>query len=152
MAVTLLDISKVVMQRTLDVILTTNFKSAHGEGGERREEREMRTRYVKSCGTSQNEAAEHPSFRGPRVVRVRKEESFNGITERKSRQSRAQNKGRNSRECDALFFQRAIRWMDGWMDGSIDHTIRCSLQKSGASKARENDETAKIHRNNHKVF
>lgn len=44
-----MDISKVVMQRTLDAILTTaNFKSAHGkdEKAEKEEEREMRTGYV----------------------------------------------------------------------------------------------------------
>lgn len=101
------------MQRTLDVILTTaNFQSA-----EKGEEREMRTRYAKSRGMNQNEAVEHPSFPGLRVVW--KEESFNRITDGESRGRVALNKGRNARECDVLS-QRGQ--MDGWVDRL---TTRC---------------------------
>lgn len=77
--------------RTLDVILTTaNSKPRRAARAEEKGEgREMRARYAKSCSTSQNEAAEHPSFPNSRVVRVRKEESFNGITERFQAEGRA---------------------------------------------------------------
>lgn len=83
------DISKVVMQRTLDVILTTaNFKSAHDgvETGGESAEGNGNTVAAKSCGTSQNEAVEHLSFL-PGLRVVWKGESFNGITDGKSRDS-----------------------------------------------------------------
>lgn len=92
-------------------------------------------------------------------MRARKEESFNGITERKSRESRALNKGRKCARMQYAFFftERSDGWIDGWMDGRTDrlttrYDVVYCVQKSEASKTRGNDETAKIHKNNHNVF
>lgn len=59
----MLDISKVVMQRTLDVILTTaNSKSAHGVDGERRRQGNENMRYAKSVEYEPKRSSRAPKF------------------------------------------------------------------------------------------
>jgi len=116
------------MQRTLDVILTTaNFKSVRVTKAKKKEKKEMNT-VRKIVRYEPKRSSRASKFLQLEVVS--KEESFNGITERKSRESRVKQRQKYVR----MRFQSAIRWMDGWIDRlttRYDVEVYC-VQKSKA--------------------